>query len=722
MMQKRGASIQLHRTVPAVSAGKDSPDNRRTDWNTSPGIGHHQTLDYGREARITRLCLGLTLAAWAVSMWELSATLALQLQARAVFEVISLLLLAVVLSGLIYGSVIYQLARLGYLKRRASHAPADAEQIERGFDAESAPVLAILVPSYKEEADVVRHTLLSAALQDYPRRRVVLLIDDPPYPAAAEDAARLARIRALPQELDRLLRPQAARFAAEYRAFLKYWNTRGIDRRAEGLRLAHLYREAASWFDTQAQNYPAADHAAALLIRLVFITSRDAHRRRADELERGAEAGDLDEARILREYRRLNYLLRVELTSFERKRYVNLAHAANKAMNLNSYIALLGCGFREVERSDGLHLEPAASDASLHVPDADFLVTLDADSLIAPDYAARLIHPLQFPENARVAVTQTPYSAIPDAPGVLERIAGATTDIQYLLHQGFTTHHATFWVGANALLRVTALRDIATDDVERGFPIRKFIQDHTVIEDTESSVDFVAGGWRLHNYPERLAYSATPPDFGALLIQRRRWANGGLLILPKLLRYLTHARPSGIRVVEGFFRVHYLISIAAGNLGLLLLLAFPFGENSFFVWVPLAALPYFLLYGRDLMQAGYRWTDLFRVYALNLLLIPVNLGGVFRSLQQAITGRKVPFGRTPKIVGRTPAPALYVAAAYVLLGQWLLGAGNDTWHGRWMLAAFSLINAALLAYAIRTFIGWERSRVDLAAALHARRH
>ncbi len=708
--------------MPAVPAGKDSTDTRRTDWNTSPGIGHHQTLDYGREARITRLCLGLTLTAWAVSMWDLSTTLALQLQARALFDVVSLLLLAVVLSGLIYGSVVYQLARLGYLQRRAHHVPVDAEQIERCFDADAAPALAILVPSYKEEVDVVRHTLLSAALQDYPHRRVVLLIDDPSNPATAEDAARLARMRALPQELERLLRPQATRFAAEYRAFLKHWNTRGIDRRAEGLRLTHLYREAASWFDAQAQNYTAADHAAALLIRLVFITSRDAHRRRAEELERATEAGELDEARILREYRRLNYLLRVELTSFERKRYVNLAHEANKAMNLNSYIALLGRSFREVERPDGLHLEPAAAgDASLHVPDADFLVTLDADSLIAPDYAARLIYPLQLPENARVAVTQTPYSAIPDAPGVLERIAGATTDIQYLLHQGFTTHHATFWVGANALLRVAALRDIATDSVERGFPIRKFIQDHTVIEDTESSVDFVAGGWRLHNYPERLAYSATPPDFGALLIQRRRWANGGLLILPKLLRYLTHARPSGVRLVEGFFRVHYLISIAAGNLGLLLLLAFPFGEASFFVWIPLAALPYFLLYGRDLMQAGYRRADLLRVYALNLLLIPVNLGGVFRSLQQAITGRKVPFGRTPKVASRTPAPALYVATAYVLLGQWLLGAGNDVWHERWMLAAFSLINAAFLAYAIRVFIGWEGSRTDLAAVLPAQR-
>ena len=68
-------------------------------------------------------------------------------------------------------------------------------------------------------------------------------------------------------------------------------------------------------------------------------------------------------------------------------------------------------------------------------------------------HAARLIHQLDQPENQRVAVIQTPYSAIPGAPGVLERIAGATTDIQYIIHQGFTSYRATFWVGANALLR-----------------------------------------------------------------------------------------------------------------------------------------------------------------------------------------------------------------------------------------------------------------------------
>ena len=130
---------------------------------------------------------------------------------------------------------------------------------------------------------------------------------------------------------------------------------------------------------------------------------------------------------------------------------------------------------------------------------------------------------------------------------MLERVAGATTDIQYIIHQGFTRYDATYWVGANALLRKTALEDIVTVGEERGFEVRRYIQDRTVIEDTESSIDLVDRDWTLFNYPERLAYSATPPDFGALLIQRRRWANGGLIILPKLLRYLFRRTPGTSR-------------------------------------------------------------------------------------------------------------------------------------------------------------------------------
>jgi cellulose synthase/poly-beta-1,6-N-acetylglucosamine synthase-like glycosyltransferase len=90
-------------------------------------------------------------------------------------------------------------------------------------------------------------------------------------------------------------------------------------------------------------------------------------------------------------------------------------------------------------------------------------------------------------------------------------VAGITTDIQHIIHQGFTHFDATYWVGANALIRRKALDDIATLEKEGDKMVVKFIQDRTVIEDTESSVDLLLKGWTLYNYPDRLAYSATPP-------------------------------------------------------------------------------------------------------------------------------------------------------------------------------------------------------------------
>src|SRR5256712_10179029 len=228
------------------------------------------------------------------------------------------------------------------------------------------------------------------------------------------------------------------------------------------------------------------------------------------------------------------------------------------------------------------------------------------------------------------------------APGALERIAGATTDIQYFIHQGFTSYGATFWVGANALVRKPALDDIAESDTERGHPIWRYIQDHTVIEDTESTVDLISRGWKLYNYPERLAFSATPPDFGSLLIQRRRWANGGLLILPKLVRYLAGRASAAAAIREGFMQCHYLTSLAVPNAGLLLILALSLDDSTRARWLPLTALPYFALYARDLRRSGYRASDVFRVYALNLMLIPVHLGGGLPALRQAWAPEKSP--------------------------------------------------------------------------------
>ena len=194
-----------------------------------------------------------------------------------------------------------------------------------------------------------------------------------------------------------------------------------------------------------------------------------------------------------------------------------------------------------------------------------------------------------------------------------------------------------------------ALDDIAVLRKQGTGQIPCYIQDGTVIEDTESTVDLIAKGWRLFNYPARLAYSATPNDFGSLLIQRGRWANGGLLIVPKLLRYLWKAPKDSRTLNEAFYRFHYLTSLAGAPLSVLILMTVPFSSTLTSVWLPLTALPYFLLYGRDLSLMGYDGCrDLFRVYALNLLLIPIHLSGACKSLRQKLTGQKTPFQQNPE--------------------------------------------------------------------------
>ena len=497
-------------------------------------------------------------------------------------------------------------------------------------------------------------------------------------------------------------------FQDEFAAFLKRQEKGHFDPYAEARRLAQLYDNTACSLEEWGNEWAMRSHVDAFFLDRVFRVPAGRHRERADYFRQAAfsDGANLDARRALREYRRLAGLFNAEFSSFERKKFVNLSHEANKAMNLNSYLSLMGKSWWIRHRGNSLHLEQSFDDhADLVVPDTDFIITLDADSVLLNDYALQLVAVMKTPGNERLAVVQTPYSAFPGTRNVLERVAGATTDIQYIVHQGFTHFGGTFWVGANALIRRRALDDIVVQRTERGFPVTIYIQDRTVIEDSESSVDLIAKGWKLHNHPDRLAYSATPVDFGSLLIQRRRWANGGLIILPKLLRYVFAGPGMRAKLAEAFVRIHYLISPATTSLAILVVLLLPFEEGLRSTWLPLAAASYFLLYGRDLVRTGYKWRDLPRVYALNLLLVPVNLGGVLKSLQQARTGRKTAFGRTPKISSRTSAPPLYILGVLALLVGSVVSAVIGFADEKWARFTFSLLNSIVFGYVVLRFIG-----------------
>jgi cellulose synthase (UDP-forming) len=680
-------------------------------------------LNYQRETRITRVTLVFFTVAWAMATWETSEILWHRIEDGNLALILEQALFILIVQALLYGNFIYQFTRLGHLQRRANYAIKPKAKFDRFYE-KDAPWISILVPSYREEITVIFRTLISAALQDYPHRRIALLVDDPSEPRDPADIRALHAVRQLTTDLQDTFNLLAAPFIGAQEEFVARLRQEPICLATELDRLALLCEEASSSVSLLlASRFSQADHTDALLLNKVLNPIASGHKARAEKLRDSLFLKSATTESISYEYSRLAALFRAEFTNFERKRYVNLSHEANKAMNLNSYIGLIGGYFREIRHQDGLHLIPATkNEATLHVPATEFLLTLDADSILLPEYASTLISEMLRPGNEGLAVAQTPYSAIPQAPDVLERVAGATTDIQYLIHQGFTHFGATFWVGANALLRMDALCDIREEVDERGFQVPVFIQDRTVIEDTESTIDLVARGWRLYNHPDRLAYSATPPDFGSLLIQRRRWANGGLIILPKLLRYAFSWPVRRSKLIECFFRFHYLTSIAAVNFGLLIMLGHSFDASIESPWLPLTALPYFFLYGRDLRQNGYPLSDLVRIYALNLLMIPINLGGVLKSIQQGLTGQRIPFGRTPKVIGRTAAPAGYVLAAYVMLGWWLIGSGMDAVSERWISSIFCFANATLLAYAIDRFIGLSNSWADILGALPRTSH
>jgi hypothetical protein len=301
-----------------------------------------------------------------------------------------------------------------------------------------------------------------------------------------------------------------------------------LDRQAETLQITKHYRNVSAWFLSQASATPVGDHLDRLFVDDVLLKRAQAHAAHSETLKQSLQSGmGLAQSDLLHEYRRLAALFRVELTSFNRKQYVNLSHERNKAMNLSSYMGLIGKSFRLTQEHDGIALqETHAPAADFTVPDAKYVVSLDADSLLMPGYLLHMIHHMEQPENQRVAVAQSPYMAVPGAPGVLERTAAATVAPQYVVHMGFTRYDAAFWVGANAVIRKAALAEIRVSIQERGYTMSKYISDRTHIEDTESTIDLIARGWTLYNSPVQFAYSAPPSPCTRHGPARRPLSNG----------------------------------------------------------------------------------------------------------------------------------------------------------------------------------------------------
>lgn len=686
-----------------------------TERETSPLSNFHDQPS-GHAIVFSRLSIVLTILFWA--MYVTSVVVRQLIDGPKSYQfTMEVLGYLIVVTFLTFSALVYLITRQGALQRFSKHVRVPRAVIDRHFS-DHQPSITVLVPSYSEETQVIRKTMLSAALQEYPDIRVVLLLDDDPFKVRPEDKARLEATRALGSEIEALLSKPYERFSKALTQF------EGANFKDETLtsdtvsEIAAHYIWAAVWLNKLAEKEVIEDHVDMFFADQVLCElAKDLGLVGEALLVSHKEGARFSVERMLQLYRRLVWIFGAKLQIFERKRYISLSHELNKAMNLNSYIGLMGGAYRQDQTPDGTVLVPVTTHrgADMIIPDSEFILTLDADSILLREYCLRLTYFLQQPDNADVAVAQTPYSSFRGAPTRIERLSGATTDIQHIIHQGMSHYGATFWVGANAVIRKCALEDIVEKEWVGGFEIKRYVQDRTVIEDTESSIDLALHGWRLANYPERLSYSATPPDFGSLVIQRRRWANGGLLILPKLLALFRERKHNGrpVSKVESMIRLNYMASIAWSNLGLVFLLTYPYDGRLLSPFILLAATPYFFAMASDLKYCRYNYSDIIRIYGFNLILLPVNIAGTLKSLEQSLTTKKTPFARTPKVKDRTSVALPYVLSPLFIVGFSLFTLWRNIHGENWGNAAFAGFNAFAATWAIFAYIGIKNLFVDI---------
>ena len=703
----------------SAEPGGRSPGKRRRQWGSDRRNARAMPMVpkpvSDTRVAMARLAIVVTVGAWLAYtvMWFFSDFFHPGYES-AVARTEEVLYLVIV-TLLTVSALAYLLARLGFMYRTRTHHRATRASLDQYFDARQ-PTLTTIIPSYQEEERVIRTTLLSAALQEYPDKRVVLLIDDPYVPKTRKAREQQESARTLPGKIERLLAEPARRFAGDMQSFELAMQRGDQPGPNSMVTLASTYGDAVTWLENLADRQEITDHTDEFFVNEILLRLAESFREvRTALLESAAEGVVLHPQMFRRLYRRLVWTFSVRVSSFERKKYVSLSHEPNKAMNLNSYIGLMGGTYHEIQTVGGTALVPSRPGTGWPIPNPDYVVTLDADSVLLPEYCLRLVHLLEQQEYQDMAIAQTPYSAFPGSATRLERIAGATTDLQHIVHQGLTYYDATFWVGANAVIRKKALDQIAETSYSGDWEIRQYIKDRTVIEDTESTIDMGIHGWRLFNYPERLSYSATPPDFGSLCIQRRRWANGGLLILPKLRRQSRARRSQGNRTRFGelFLRWNYMASISWSSASLLILLAFPFSSTLISPLLGLIALPYFAAMATDLRSCGYKRVDVLRIYGFNLILLGVNLAGTFSSIVQGITASKAPFARTPKVKDRTVVPPFLLLAPYALIGLAGFTFYRAYVHNLTENACYAALNVILACYAAKAFIGLRNSAVDL---------
>lgn len=178
-------------------------------------------------------------------------------------------------------------------------------------------------------------------------------------------------------------------------------------------------------------------------------------------------------------------------------------------------------GARYHVRADNAHAKAGNVNSLLPMLDVDVIAVLDADHVASRDFLTRT---LPYFADHDVALVQTPQDFYNEASFEhVDRAGGRTYAEQELFYRalsaGRNRWNAAFWCGTNALVRLSALREIGGVATE------------TVTEDIHTTIRLHRAGWRSIYHNEVLARGLAAANAEQYLGQRERWGTGAMQVL-----------------------------------------------------------------------------------------------------------------------------------------------------------------------------------------------
>jgi cellulose synthase/poly-beta-1,6-N-acetylglucosamine synthase-like glycosyltransferase len=178
------------------------------------------------------------------------------------------------------------------------------------------------------------------------------------------------------------------------------------------------------------------------------------------------------------------------------------------------------CGY--IARGDRAHAKAGNLNNALAQTSGEFIVTLDADHVAAPELIEDTIGFFIDPSVAVVQGTQDFYNldSFQHRINWASRAGWQQQELFFsVIQPGKDRHNATFYCGSPGILRRAALEEIG------GFPTG------TITEDMHTSLRLQKKGWRVLYFNRSLARGLAPQTFTGFATQWQRWGHGSMQVL-----------------------------------------------------------------------------------------------------------------------------------------------------------------------------------------------